>query len=111
MIADDRLPDAIEINDTGAVQDWSGVADIAGSVYLQKPGPRQGCRGAGGHRYRRKLRIHVDHEAWRVTNTYNCDAAIIGKHVFIHRRIERISTTSTVAVPGAWPAAARRRAA
>ena len=96
VIADDRLPDAIEINDTGAVQDWSGVAsDIAGSVPFENQGlVKDAVSTELGTAIGENYEVHVDREAWRVANTYNCDAAIIGKHVFIHRRIEEsISTT------------------
>ena len=90
VLADDKLPDAIEINDTGAVQDWSGVhSDMAGSTPFENQGLVKDAVGTElGTSIGENYEVHVDREAWRVAGTYNCDAAIIGQHVFVHRRIE-----------------------
>jgi len=90
IAADGTLPDALEVNDTGPIQDWSGVgSDIEGSEacadterVAELLAPELGMTIGSSYS------IHLDREAWRVASTYNCDAAIIGQHVFIHRRIE-----------------------
>ncbi len=97
------LPEAVEINDTGPVESWSGVeGDIAGSeaavdndrcAELLAPELGQDVSG---------LEVHIDREAWRVASTYNADAVIINSQVFVHRRIEeRISADLFGPVAGA----------
>ncbi len=91
VIADDgKIPDAIEINDTGAIQDWSGVqSDIEGSEAFENQNlVKDALDTELGTSIGENYQVHIDREAWRVANTYNCDAAIIGTHVFIHRRVE-----------------------
>jgi hypothetical protein len=85
-----HVPDAIEVNDTGPVQNWTSLnADIANSEAFDNQDqvqnalePELGMDLGPNHE------VHVDREAWRVANTYNCDAAIIGTHIYIHRRVE-----------------------
>jgi predicted transcriptional regulator len=91
VLADDgKVPDAIEINDTGAIQDWSGLqSDIAASESFENQNlVKDALDTELGTSIGENYQVHIDREAWRVANSYNCDAAIIGTHVFIHRRVE-----------------------
>ena len=97
------LPEAVEINDTGPIESWSGVeTDIAGSECAVDNdrvsdllAPELGEDVSG-------LEVHIDRSAWRVASTYNADAVIIGSSVFVHRRIEeRIATDLWGPVAGA----------
>ena len=101
IAADNRLPDALEVNDTGPIQDWSGVStDIAGSeAFEDQDRVRDALEPELGMAFGANYQIHIDREAWRVANTYNCDAAIVGEHVFIHRRVEE-SISETIWGPG-----------
>ncbi len=98
---DSKLPDALEVNDTGPIQDWSGVtADIGASEAFEDQGRvKDALAPELGMAIGANYEVHIDREAWRVANTYNCDAAIIGSHVYIHRRVEE-SISDTLWGPG-----------
>ena len=87
---DSKLPDAVEINDTGPVQDWSGVhSDMGASeAFEDQARVKDALAPALGTAIGESYNVHIDREAWRVATTYNADAAIIGTEVYIHRRVE-----------------------
>jgi hypothetical protein len=88
-LVEGSLPDAVEINDTGPVERWSGVqSDIESSegaidndrcAELLAPELGQDVSG---------FEVHIDRSAWRVAATYNADAVILNGSVFVHRRVE-----------------------
>ena len=91
VAADDgKVPDALEVNDTGPIQQWSGLhSDIEASESFDDQNRiRDLLEPELGMAIGTNYEVHIDREAWRVANTYNCDAAIIGSHVYIHRRVE-----------------------
>ncbi len=90
VAADNSLPDAVEIHDSGPVQSWSGIGNDMNTSQPVEDGARvaQLLEPELGVLFNGNYQIHIDREAWRVAETYNCDAAIVNSHVYIHRRVE-----------------------
>jgi hypothetical protein len=88
-----KLPPAVEIHDMGPAQRWDSVGtDMATS---EEAGDSDriaellvndlGTNLAG-------MPIHLDRPAWRVASTYNAEAVIVDREVYLHRNVEeRIS--------------------